>query len=957
MNQQDPNKDFEKLLKETADRISPNGMFVKELEEELKKAHKPRKSFSLPTFKNLIPAFSRAVVLAAFALFLVLIITKLQPQTAAGNNFVCPVTKPNGSLPPGETNASEYYLGNGELWTSLWPDGKVLMEPSNQIANGSFSMKWGWVRGVSGPLSIEGRRLDADAEPLRADIPEGYGDTGFQVSGLIFPTTGCWEVTGRVGDSSLTFVTEVIFSSEATPTPKVVIDPNGTPVQEANGGYNFRGGKLFLAQPLPESPATANVYMLNEDQPATAEQARALAERFGIKGELYTSVGRLPNVPTEYAISDGKQWLAVGTNNYFFYTSDMVKNSRSYLGTTNENAEAIIRDFLTARGFDFQFSIAPSDLYGGYLVQPLAADGILMQYDYYATPVMRVTLDENGEVLSMDASLINYDQTPVGTYGIISAEEALQVLLDDSIIARKIESMHSGGGEPPKQWYRQYVDGETSTIYGSLTVAPAVDVSKPALLLIDGVSITGNTSGLEALSNYTFIEATGKFTTENGIRKFIVDSWTQDAGLGYFTGSLRSEGDQIILTADGETSEEYVVTAPPADLPLNTNPTKSMLAINGTVVDGKLDWTFIQYFADSSQMGGGGGGGGLGFYQLNLSGTPVPFPTPTQIPTPFADENSLHYVVREGDTLDSIAASYALKPEQLMQANGLNEANIIIGQSLAIPGTTAPPKLEGARGMVSTNIFIGEDGSRRAEYTFTSSDPKYPYLILEGDNIEELQKYQNKPVKIWGTAQTINEYGAAVVTVDKFEVVFPDLQFELLKGKEKAIQLEGTDAKLFLAENGNQYVELAPNCSDVIPGIGDKVDEGTLLVLESLVVPDASFGGYPGICVFSVQAALDGNGNPVEISIIADKPNEIPEMSFTPFSHPNVTIDRVELVYYAVNPNIQAYDPTVSERDPYMQPVWHFHGYYESGEEIDIVIQALKQEFLSPDLTPHIQGG
>jgi len=70
-------------------------------------------------------------------------------------------------------------------------------------------MKWGWRRGVRGQLRIEGRRLDESAPPLRADIPAGYGDFGFQASALIFPTPGCWEVTGRVGAASLTFVTLV----------------------------------------------------------------------------------------------------------------------------------------------------------------------------------------------------------------------------------------------------------------------------------------------------------------------------------------------------------------------------------------------------------------------------------------------------------------------------------------------------------------------------------------------------------------------------------------------------------------------------------------------------------------------------------------------------------------------------------------------------------------------------
>jgi hypothetical protein len=39
--------------------------------------------------------------------------------------------------------------------------------------------------------------------------PDGYGETGFHPSGLIWPGEGCWEVTARVGKESLTFVTLV----------------------------------------------------------------------------------------------------------------------------------------------------------------------------------------------------------------------------------------------------------------------------------------------------------------------------------------------------------------------------------------------------------------------------------------------------------------------------------------------------------------------------------------------------------------------------------------------------------------------------------------------------------------------------------------------------------------------------------------------------------------------------
>jgi hypothetical protein len=50
-----------------------------------------------------------------------------------------------------------------------------------------------------------GHRSDADAPPLRADIPGDYGPTGFQATGVTFASAGCWDITGRVGDEHLTF--------------------------------------------------------------------------------------------------------------------------------------------------------------------------------------------------------------------------------------------------------------------------------------------------------------------------------------------------------------------------------------------------------------------------------------------------------------------------------------------------------------------------------------------------------------------------------------------------------------------------------------------------------------------------------------------------------------------------------------------------------------------------------
>lgn len=117
----------------------------------------------------------------------------------------CPRTEPNGRT-FGEGDASRNF-GNASLGTFLPAAGAVVVK--NRVDRSTLSVKWGWWRLVPGELEISGRRLDADAPPLRALVPRGYGPIGFQSSRLIFPSTGCWSITGQLGVETLTFVTTV----------------------------------------------------------------------------------------------------------------------------------------------------------------------------------------------------------------------------------------------------------------------------------------------------------------------------------------------------------------------------------------------------------------------------------------------------------------------------------------------------------------------------------------------------------------------------------------------------------------------------------------------------------------------------------------------------------------------------------------------------------------------------
>ena len=98
---------------------------------------------------------------------------------AQAESAACPVTV----LGPGEWNYGDEFIAvnlTGMTSGTIGP-------PHTWITDGSLRVKLGWRRGVAGkPLTIEGRRLDAVAPPLRAWIPN-HGDIGGQTAVLFFP--------------------------------------------------------------------------------------------------------------------------------------------------------------------------------------------------------------------------------------------------------------------------------------------------------------------------------------------------------------------------------------------------------------------------------------------------------------------------------------------------------------------------------------------------------------------------------------------------------------------------------------------------------------------------------------------------------------------------------------------------------------------------------------------------
>jgi hypothetical protein len=136
-----------------------------------------------------------------------LMLLRVTAQTASADT--CPITLPNGSVPTG-LRPSPGFHGNGALWTRLQPDGAFV----SRNADGSHFVKMIWAAtGVEGPLLVRYQRLDVAATAITAETIRGtwhgFEGTASWASRMYF-SEGCWKVTGRVRDVSLSFVVQVV---------------------------------------------------------------------------------------------------------------------------------------------------------------------------------------------------------------------------------------------------------------------------------------------------------------------------------------------------------------------------------------------------------------------------------------------------------------------------------------------------------------------------------------------------------------------------------------------------------------------------------------------------------------------------------------------------------------------------------------------------------------------------
>lgn len=381
-------------------------------------------------------------------------------------------------------------------------------------------------------------------------------------------------------------------------------------------------------------------------------------------------------------------------------------------------------------------------------------------------------------------------------------------------------------------------------------------------------------------------------------------SWTR-AGLPpaeALTGYLSNEnGDTTFYADDGRF---FPLLDIPTDMPLYP-----VLAIKGTVTDAGLDWseiTLTDYgYGSMMSCGGGGGGGGGGDIPIANFG---------------------------GGYFATVALGDDRVPVPTHLVNPLK-----LGDSMA-----------GVEGTFTVYRILHADGTATMQYNFWyPGDETQPSWFgqITGEALTGVEPLQNLPIKIWGTVSSINENNVPILTVDRYEEVYPGTSIQAWQGTEQIVTLEGQEVIVFTSQDGAQYVDYnSIEKEDFLMG-----EAGGLILIEGYVIPDNTFAGYPVIHMI-MGSPVDGQTTLENYTLQGTQMIELEDSSDpAQFLTGHVTIENVELMYAAAT--LTQCNPIVSNDPAYAytlvaQPVWRFTGHFDDGRAFEVQIQALPDEYL-----------
>ena len=153
--------------------------------------------------------------------YLLALVTLGLPICVSGQ---CPVTRnsqPKSFVPPAPylPHSGEFLYGSNSLWTDVADDVRAVAAGGQ----GLLSLKlvywragFDWLKESNPKLAVVARRLDGLAPLVWADaahgvkFPENDGPEGMaMMTGIAFPTEGCWEISANYQGQTLSYVVSV----------------------------------------------------------------------------------------------------------------------------------------------------------------------------------------------------------------------------------------------------------------------------------------------------------------------------------------------------------------------------------------------------------------------------------------------------------------------------------------------------------------------------------------------------------------------------------------------------------------------------------------------------------------------------------------------------------------------------------------------------------------------------
>jgi len=369
-----------------------------------------------------------------------------------------------------------------------------------------------------------------------------------------------------------------------------------------SGAGNLSPGlPLSLATDLPEGPVEVTAYYRLENTPLTLNQASQIAAQWRLDAQFYEPAWMQSISPDQtersYIAVDGMQDLSMWNGELSFTDLAIfpIFGGHQYPQTglpPAEQAATTATQYLTERGYlnyPYQVDLSGYD-YGLVNFYRLLDD---LPISYHAASVK---IDPQGQVGSAWVSREDYQ--PVGTYPVLTAQSAWDLLSAGQPSDQLSISYYPAKDGNPQYWGRIYPLGQTAQLFGAPTYLVSTDPGAEPYVQLNNLVLAGNVSGLlEYLqTNQGYIHAWGEVQEVNGTRQLQVAGWEPfDEFNGYFNGTVRrtAEGDFLELD-DGK-----LLALP--DLPADV-PSDIPLYADGGLVDSTLEWFILQVHpADEGQ--------------------------------------------------------------------------------------------------------------------------------------------------------------------------------------------------------------------------------------------------------------------------------------------------------------------------------------------------------------------